>query len=82
MAHLVSKLSQSEHFDENDILTDEKKRHNTRIAAMIKHASSAIDGMSGEGKKGAVTKQSIGIMTSVSALFLPSLGVPLSWACE
>ena len=82
MAHLVSKLSQSEHFDENDILTDEKKKHNTRIAAMIKHASNAIDGMSGVGKKGATTKQSIGIMTSVSALFLPSSGVPLRWACE
>ena len=56
---LMASMAKSPHFDVNNILTEAKKKHISRRMAMINHASTAIDGMSGRGKRGSVTQQSI-----------------------
>lgn len=79
MSDLVSKLVKSPHFDEDSILTEDRRKEISRMTAMIKHACSLISKFSGGGKAGATTRQSIEVMTGVCALFIPPSGVPLRW---
>lgn len=84
MSYLVSKLTRSKYFDENSILTDERRNNNVAMAKMFHHASTCIANLKGEGKSGSQSKQAIQLLTGVARLFIPptSPDVSVRRACD
>ena len=56
MSYLVSKLTRCEYFDENSILTEDRRKDNVAMATMFRHASACIENLKGEGKSGSQSK--------------------------
>jgi hypothetical protein len=71
MTHLVSKLTKSEYFDEESILTENRKCNNVLMRGMFGHASACIKELKGEGKSGKQSDQVIKLLTGVAGLFIP-----------
>jgi hypothetical protein len=84
MSYLVSKLTRSEYFDENSILTEDRRKNNLAMMKMFHHASTCIENLKGEGKSGSQSKQAIQLLTGVAGLFIPptSPDVSVRRACE
>ena len=82
MSDLVSKLARSDYFDENDILTEDRRMWNFAMTSMCDHPSKCIKGMKGSGNKGRQSKQQLHLLTGISAVFIPPVShVPLGISC-
>ena len=71
LSDLVSKLTLSLNFHENDILMENWRATNATMALMFQHALTCIQGMKGDGQKGRQSQQSNRLLIGIAALFLP-----------
>lgn len=71
LSDLVSKLTRSGYFDENDILTEKLRLKNAAMSSMFEHAAKCIAGLKGRGRKGKQSAQALQLLTGVSSLFIP-----------
>lgn len=79
LSDLVSRLSQSPLFDQNEILTENQKNNNTAMSTMFENARACIEGMKGSRKvargdrkikNGSISKSNTSLLTGLAALFL------------
>jgi hypothetical protein len=71
LSDLVSNLTRSPHFDENDILTEECRRKYAAMLTMFDRASTCVPGAVNGIKGTNQSSQWMQILTTISALFIP-----------
>ena len=85
LSDLVSRLAKSPLFDQNEILTEDKRNNNAAMSVMFENARDCIEGMKGSRKvaqndaqhpgagkikKGNISKSNLSLFTGLAALFL------------